>query len=68
MNMINLDFQFLIVNHEETQTFAVALSLCIQKQITMYHRPDSGFNRRSQALFKFYFNVPKPVPIKTKMG
>ena len=61
-------FQFLIVNNEETHTFAAALSLCIQKQIATYHRPDSGFNRKSQTLFQPYFNVPKPVIIKTEMG
>ena len=68
MSLTDQDFQFLVVNHEETQTFAIVLSLCIQKQIAMYHRPDSGFNRKSQTLFKSYFNVPKPVPIKTEMG
>ena len=37
MSLTDQDFQFLIVNNEETQTFAVALSLCIQKQISIYH-------------------------------
>ena len=67
ISLTDQDFQFFIVNHEETQTFADVLSLCIQKQISMYHRPDSGFNRKSQTLFKPYFNVLKPVPIKTEM-
>ena len=68
MNLTYQDFQFFIVNHEETQTFAATLSLSIQKQIVMNHRLDSGFNRKSQTLFKSYFNVPKPVPIKKKMS
>ena len=66
MSLTDQNFQFLIVNYEETQTFAAALSLCIQKEIAMYHRADSGFNRKSQTLFKSYFNVPKPVPIKRR--
>ena len=52
MSLTDQNFQFLIVNHEVTQTFAVALSLCIQKQIVMYHRPDSSFHRKSQTLFQ----------------